>query len=86
MVREKKKGIYLPKCKVKLQEIWLIFDPTVSKPVRLQQVIASSFRVDSERSASCSPLNRLYRVTETSYPGKRSDPFLQVGEQSHGNL
>lgn len=42
--------MYLPKCKVKLQEIWLIFDPTVSKQVRLQQVIASSFRLDNESS------------------------------------
>lgn len=44
------KRICLPKCKVKLHEIWLIFDLTVSKYIRLQQVIASSFRLDNEFS------------------------------------
>lgn len=79
------KRMCLPKCKVKLHEIWLIFDP---KRFRLQQVIASSFRLDNEFSlqAALLPLNRLYRVIETSSTGKWSDWFLKVWEQSYGNL
>lgn len=43
--------VYFPRCKVKLREIWLIFDLTASKHIRLQQVIiASSFRLDNEFS------------------------------------